>query len=192
MASSYYNAWFITQCHTILNAVPFPPPDEISIALVDFGPKGITFSWSPVAPDCPTTIHYNILASNCGSCPTTTNHTNVTCTGIPSNDSLCNFSIQTVVCGNITGNWSKPLTFNIIADTVSLNDMSGSKKGVYTIYISCIHYQYNNITLRTTVDTISISILTIGMSSLLVTIVIVILACYWQHKRNAILKTSSR
>ena len=41
---------------------------------------------------------YNILASNCGSCPTTTNHTNVTCTDIPTNGSTCTLAVQTVVC----------------------------------------------------------------------------------------------
>ena len=95
--------------YTLLNAVPFPPPEAISLALVNFGPKEITFSWSPVAPDCPS-IHYNILASNCGSCPTITNHTNVTCTDVPT-DGMCTLAVETVVCGNITGNRSKPLTF---------------------------------------------------------------------------------
>ena len=36
-------------------------------------------------PDCPA-IHYNILASNCGSCPTTTNLTTVTCTNAPNHE----------------------------------------------------------------------------------------------------------
>ena len=94
--------------YTFLNAAPLPPPDEISLALVNFGQKEITFSWSPVAPDCPS-IQYNILASNCGSCPTTTNHTTITCTDLPSDGSLCTFAVETVVCGNIAGNRSKPL-----------------------------------------------------------------------------------
>ena len=64
-----------------------------------------TFTWSPVAPDCPT-VYYNILASNCGSCPTTTNHTTVTCTDVPTNGSTCTFAVQTVVCGNVFGNSS--------------------------------------------------------------------------------------
>ena len=65
----------------------------------------VTVNWSPVASDCPA-IHYNILASNCGSCPTTTNHTPVTCTDVPTNGSMCTFAVQTVVCGTIAGNWS--------------------------------------------------------------------------------------
>ena len=80
----------------------------------DYSSRELTFSWSPVAPDCPA-IHYNILASNCGSCPTTTNHTNATCTKVPVNDSICTFAVQTVVCENITGNIRDPL--NIILYT---------------------------------------------------------------------------
>ena len=74
--------------------------------------RQVTFDWSSVAPDCPA-IHYNILASNCGSCPTTTNHTNVTCTDVPTDGSECTFAEQTVVCGNITGNFSNPISINL-------------------------------------------------------------------------------
>ena len=58
-----------------------------------------TFTWNVASFwDCPA-IHYNILASNCGSCPTTTNHTNAICTDVPVND-VCTFAVQIVVCGN--------------------------------------------------------------------------------------------
>ena len=83
-------------------AGPFPPPEKLYISSADFSLRELTFEWSPVGSDCPT-IHYNILASNCGSCPTITNHTNVTCTGVPSDDNVCIVSVQPVVCGNITG-----------------------------------------------------------------------------------------
>ena len=46
---------------------------------------------------------YNILSSNCGSCPTTTNHNTATCTDIPTNDGVCNFTIQIHVCENYIG-----------------------------------------------------------------------------------------
>ena len=113
-----------------LNAAPLPPPKEMSLALVNFGSKEITFSWSPVAPDC-SAIHYNILASNCGSCPSTTNHTNVTCD--VHNGSLCTFAVQTVVCGNIIGNVSEHLTLDI---TETLNELATSKEGTYPFYDS--------------------------------------------------------
>ena len=93
---------------TVVNS----PPDKLYISHADFGLKKVTFSWSPVAPDCPT-VHYNILASNCGSCPTTTNHTTVTCTGVPTDGNTCTFAIQTVVCGNATGDSSDSIRMKI-------------------------------------------------------------------------------
>ena len=74
----------------------------------------IIFTWHPVAPDCPA-IHYNILASNCGSCPTTTNHTNVTCTDVPTNSSMCTFAVRTVVCGN-NGQFSDAIHVALMAN----------------------------------------------------------------------------
>ena len=97
---------------------PFLPPDEININLSDLDLRQFMFSWSPVAPDCPA-IHYNILASNCGSCPTTTNHTNVTCTDVPTEqNTFCAFALQTVVCGNITGILSNPISVSLSDDNV--------------------------------------------------------------------------
>ena len=87
--------------------MPYPSPEKISVSAVNLGLKEITFTWSPVTPNCPAIIfYYDILASNCGSCPTTTNHTNVTCIDVPTDGSTCVFAIRTVVCGNITGNVS--------------------------------------------------------------------------------------
>ena len=71
----------------------------------------INILWNTTSPDCPS-IHYNILASKCGSCPTTTNYTSVTCTDIPTDGSICTFAVQTVVCGNITGESSQVSLFN--------------------------------------------------------------------------------
>ena len=78
----------------------------------NFVSRELAFRWSPVASDCPA-IRYNILASNCGSCPTTTNYTTVTCTDIPTNNSVCIFAIQTVVCGNVTGNANNPIRVGV-------------------------------------------------------------------------------
>ena len=79
------------------------PPNILGISNVDLSLRQLTFIWSPVAPECPV-IDYNILASNCGSCSTSTNHTTVTCTDVPADNKECNLAIQTVICGNITGN----------------------------------------------------------------------------------------
>ena len=90
---------------------PFSPPNQLYISSADFSSRELTFGWSPVAPDCPA-IHYNILASNCGSCPTTTNTTTVTCTDVQGSGP-CMFAVQTVVCGNITGNVSNLFSANL-------------------------------------------------------------------------------
>ena len=72
------------------------PISEADIMSGQLSDKSIlNFTGRPVASDCPA-IHYNINASNCGSCPTTTNHTTVTCTDVPTNG-MCTFAVQTVV-----------------------------------------------------------------------------------------------
>ena len=100
-------------------------PDKIYIGKVGFHPNHLTFQWNSVATDCPV-IHYNILASNCGSCPTTTNHTNVTCTEVPTNDSICTFAVQTVVCGNITSNISDPINITLYTTEPTVNTPADS------------------------------------------------------------------
>ena len=69
------------------------------------------FTWNVHSSGCPA-LHYNIMTSNCGSCPTTTNHTNATCTDVPTDGSLCTFSVQTVVCGSIDGGINQVLLYN--------------------------------------------------------------------------------
>ena len=90
----------------------------------NIGSRQLTARWSSVAAnrtsDC-LTLHYNILATNCGSCPTTTTNTTVTCTDVPTDGSMCTFAVQTVVCGDIVGNMSTPFS-------VSLSLRSGRAK----------------------------------------------------------------
>ena len=77
------------------------PPETVLATLIFHGLIALTFTWSPVAPDYEYSVFnytYNILASNCGSCPTTTNYTTVTCTDVPTNGSTCTFAVQAVVC----------------------------------------------------------------------------------------------
>ena len=94
-----------------LVAAPLPPPTYIDWSVDTVG--NVTFKWTPVTSEC-FTSSYSILTSNCGSCPTTTAHTAVTCASLPSDGSLCTFAIQTVVCGNITGNTSDPVHITIM------------------------------------------------------------------------------
>ena len=112
---------------------PFPPPGEVNINLTALSTRALTFSWNPIAANCPA-IHYNILASNCGSCPTTTNHTNVTCTDIPItyNAILCTFALRTVVCGHTAGIVSNPISVPL-SDSSSVRESfiynGGNDKG---------------------------------------------------------------
>ena len=98
---------------------PLPPPDRLYIGSADFTLRELTFAWSQVGPGCPAT-YYNILASNCGSCPTTTNHTNVTCTDVQTDGSACIFAVQTVTCETLAGNESNPVkVMTVWVDDVS-------------------------------------------------------------------------
>ena len=102
----------------------FSPPTGLQFSNIDYSLRELTFSWSPVAPNCPG-IHYNILASNCGSCPTTTNFTTITCTDVPTNGSTCTFAVQTVVCGNITGDTSDPIGIVLYATEPTISTPTG-------------------------------------------------------------------
>ena len=93
------------------------PPNSLHISHIDTGLIQLTFTWSPAALNCPGVL-YNILASNCGSCPTTTNYTTATCTDVPSNGSMCVFAVQTVICEDITGNKSDSISI-VVKNTSS-------------------------------------------------------------------------
>ena len=83
------------------------------ISAIDIGLRQLEFAWSPFATVCLAVhVHYSILASNCGSCPTTTNHTTATCTDIPDNGSTCKFTVQPVVCGDVDGISNYSLVIN--------------------------------------------------------------------------------
>ena len=89
-----------------------PSPSTIHASLVDTASRKIIFTWSPVAPECPA-ISYNINTSNCGSCPTTTNHTTVSCIDVPvagDNTTACAFALQAINCETIIGKMSDPIT----------------------------------------------------------------------------------
>ena len=82
---------------------PAPPPETLLMHLTN-GAKELTFSWSQVPFTCPT-LYYNITSINCGSCNQSTTLNSVTCTSFtPSiSNTLCTFSVQTVICGNLAG-----------------------------------------------------------------------------------------
>ena len=102
-----------------ITAAAFPPATNISYALTRIEQSvTLTFSWTISVLGCHDVI-FNIQASNCGSCPTATRYTNVTCTDIPTDGSMCTFAVQTVVCGNTTGNTR--ITLPLLDDRGSSN-----------------------------------------------------------------------
>ena len=97
----------------------------------------LSFNWcsDPLvhtsSSDCPMT-RFNIDTSNCGSCPTTTNHTTVTCTDVPTDGATCFLSIFPIVCGEVFGNLT----------TVSLTLSSVSTAGLQN-YKPLYHFKIN-------------------------------------------------
>ena len=70
----------------------------------DLDSRTISFTWNPFNISMCPAIPYNILTSNCGSCPTTTNHTAVTCTEVPIDATYCSFALIPTICGGISPN----------------------------------------------------------------------------------------
>ena len=101
-------------------------PIRLHLNKVDFQSNQLTFNWNPVAPDCQA-VEYHILASNCGSCPTTTNYTSVTCTDVTS-DGMCIFFVETVVCGSVATNQNDTLN-------ITINRSVMFEKGMLILYI---------------------------------------------------------
>ena len=92
---------------SIYNVAPLPPPNNVQLTNVQ--PGQITFNWTSVDTLCDS-VSYNIIASNCGQCPSTTNNTTATCTDVVASGQVCTFIIQAVVCGTITGSQASPTT----------------------------------------------------------------------------------
>lgn len=85
---------------------PFPPPTNIR--LLSVSSRQITFMWDAPMTMCEV-LYYIINATNCGTCPKTSNSTTIICTdfeGYLSTPQLCRMTIQTVVCNNIVGSQS--------------------------------------------------------------------------------------
>lgn len=93
---------------TLFSKVSYPPPSNVR--LVAATPEQLTFRWNPVAPYC-AAIHYNILAHNCGICPSTTPHNTVVCHRMEGFDNMtCSFIVQNVrTCDEINGTTSIPV-----------------------------------------------------------------------------------
>ena len=107
----------------------FSSTDSLHIRKIGFHSNLLTFHWKRTATDC-STVHYNINSSNCGSCPTATNRTSVTCTNIPTNGGECVFAVSTVVCENIIKNQSGKINVTL--------DSKMTRKGII------LHYKNNS------------------------------------------------
>ena len=94
------------------------PPENISwlVSYQQLHKYTIAFKWNMHTQDCHPT--YNILASNCGLCPTMTNNSTVTCTDVSTDidDGMCTLAIQTVVCGRIAGELSPRVSVQVFND----------------------------------------------------------------------------
>ena len=92
-----------------------PPPSNIQ--LISVSSEQVVFNWTSVESNC-STLHYNIM-SNCGTCPHTIESTanSVTCfidlSASAGNITLCAFGVQSVICANISGNFSTPLNLTL-------------------------------------------------------------------------------
>lgn len=73
-------------------------------------PNFVTFSWNSPIENCPE-LTYKIIVKHCGSCINGTDlvQTSVTCTKFLGE---CNFSLRSVICGDIVGDASIPVTIN--------------------------------------------------------------------------------
>ena len=143
------------------------PPNNLHISHIDIGLVQLTFAWSPAVSYNCSAFHYNIQASNCASCPTTTNHTNVTCTNIPTAGSMCTFAVWTVVCGNITGSVNSSISILVLNTRTSRS---------------------NNVTELTSIDVIhfaSIGFLAVSLVVSIVVITTVVIVVLIRVKFNA-------
>ena len=82
----------------IILVSPLPPPKYLSST------KGkdneLRFTWTQQDTDCSSTVnYYNINSSNCGTCPKTTNSTNITCTNVAMDGSICTLTVEPGPCG---------------------------------------------------------------------------------------------
>ena len=65
------------------------------------------------------------MAEGCGICPNFTSNSCVTCvSNNPASIITCTFSVQSVVCESISGNFSDPVTFQLGGTCITANNIS--------------------------------------------------------------------
>ena len=70
--------------------------------MTDCPESSLFFNWSQTISHC-SPLWYFITTSNCGNCPATTIHNNISCTDAQINNNACQFTIQSEVRDNVTG-----------------------------------------------------------------------------------------
>ena len=91
----------------------------------------VVFNWSIPIPNCHALL-YSITSSNCGSCPTTSTDTNVTCTDVPMNGSVCRLHVQAVFCEGVNANTPDSVPWQLV-----INPQCESKfQTVYSLMIN--------------------------------------------------------
>ena len=90
------------------------------VRLTDVNTSALTISWTPVESIC-SFVSYNIISDQCGTCNVTSDSRAV-CANfrLPS---VCNFSIQYVVCGQ-AGAASNPISVNLAGNIALHFDVS--------------------------------------------------------------------
>ena len=98
---------------------PPTPPTNLTWEWTE-GHSSITFTWSPSDSNC-SNIHYNIKECGCGTCPNYSTVASITCSNT-SNGTLhtCSISLQTVICGNISGVWSNPVYLSMMGEGIAI------------------------------------------------------------------------
>ena len=92
---------------------PYSAPYDVQ--LIGIASEGLTFNWTSIDPTC-SDVSYRISASGCGNCPSSTNSTTITCSGIEQlseDNQTCILSVRSVVCGDIVSNFSDPLNVSL-------------------------------------------------------------------------------
>ena len=101
--------WCINDYH---NADPYPPPHNIFTSSADLSSGIITFTWNPVALNCPF-IQYKANTLNCGTCPSMTESTELTCFDVPSNGHTCMLTVQAFICNHTLGTPSELISIKL-------------------------------------------------------------------------------
>ena len=73
----------------------------------------VVFNWSNFVTNC-FNLHYSILSSNCGNCPTTSDTNMITCTDVPMNGSVCRLHVQALFCERVNVSTTEPMPWQLI------------------------------------------------------------------------------